>query len=227
MMQSPRILFIDGLPGSGKSTAAAEIGRRHSQSRVFLESHPGHPLLVGAPDEVGAAFANIHQIHSVDSFAHAALEKLEVFLKTVEGDVLYVFESHPVQSTVRVLLQLDAPEPTIIAFWSNLQNRLGPLVPGLVYFRESDPRRAIEEIFRARGPAWERYVVEAINQSPWMNIRGLSGIGGVLEMFGHYAACMDRLMGLWRFPILTLAARPVSYEARTRAMIEWVKSSER
>lgn len=222
---SARVLFIDGLPGSGKSTAAQDIGRQYPQSRVYLESNPGHPLLVGVPDAMGAAFADIHRHHSVQSFATAALEKLAAFLQTTEGDVLYVFESHPVQSTVRVLLQMDAPWATIAAFWSQLQDTLAPAEPWLLYLRDSHPREAIAKTFRARGAEWERYVEEAFSQSPWMISRGLSGREGMLEMFAEYSQCMDRLMQLWRFPLLTLPARPASYDARRGAMLEWLSRS--
>jgi hypothetical protein len=218
MIQRPRILFIDGLPGSGKSTAAAEIGRRWPDSRVFLEMHPNHPLTVGVPP-----FGAIHQLHTADSFAARALQKLDAFLEKAGSDVRYVFESHPLQSSaVRVLHQLDAPEPAILKFWSDLQDRLVAAEPWLLYFRESDPGQAMEAIFRARGSAWQAYVVEALSQSPWMRERGLSGVAGVLEMVRHYAAFIDQLVDSWRFPMLALAGRPESYEERTNALIEWV-----
>ena len=226
MIQRPRILFVDGLPGSGKSTAAREIGRRCSDSRVFLESHPNHPLLVGAPDGMGAAFGTIHQVHTADSFATMALQKLDAFLGNAGSDVRCVFESHPLQSTVRVLLQLDAPEPAVLKFWCYLQDLLAPVEPWLLYFRESDPGQAMEAIFRARGLAWQNYVIEALGQSPWMKERGLSGVSGVLEMFRHYAAFIDQLVESWRFPMLALVARPESYEGRTNALVEWVTTCE-
>src|SRR5262249_8340782 len=49
---------------------------------------------------------------------------LEGFLNAAQQDAQYVFESHPMQSTVRVLVQLDAPETMIVKFWSDLQDRL-------------------------------------------------------------------------------------------------------
>jgi hypothetical protein len=218
VIQRPRILFIDGLPGSGKSTAAAEIGRRCPDSRVFLEMHSNHPLTVGVPP-----FGTIHQVHTPDSFAARALQKLDAFLEKAGSDVRYVFESHPLQSSaVRVLFQLDAPELAILKFWSDLQDRLAPVEPWLLYFRESAPDQAMEAIFRQRGLVWQGYVVEALSQSPWMKERGLSGVAGVLEMVRHYAAFIDRLVDSWRFPMLSLAARPGSYEGRTNALIEWV-----
>ena len=222
VIQRPRILFVDGLAGSGKSTAAAEIGRRCPDSLVFREMHANHPLLVGVPDRMGAAFGTIHRVHTADSFATMAIQKLDAFLQNAGSDVRYVFESHPLQSTVRVLLQLDAPEPALLKFWSDLQDRLAPVEPWLLYFRESDPDQAMEAIFRKRGLAWQTYAVEALSQSPWMKERGLSGVAGLLEMVRHYAAFIDQLVDSWRFPMLALAARPESYDGRTNALIEWV-----
>jgi hypothetical protein len=171
---------------------------------------------------MGAAFGTIHQVHTADSFAKMALQKLDAFLETAGPDERYVFESHPLQSTVRVLLQLNAPEPTMLKFWTDWQDRLTPVEPWLLYFRESDPGQAIEAIFGERGSAWQSYVVEALSQSPWMVERGLSGVAGLLEMVRQYAAFTDQLVDSWRFPMLALAGRPESYEARTHALIEWV-----
>jgi len=203
-----QILFIDGLPGSGKSMAAEAVGRHLPHSRIFLESAPDHPLLAATPDRMGAAFADIHKIHSWDSFAAAALWKLESFLETAGRDVLHVFESHPIQSTVRVLFQLDAPQTSILQFWSDLQDRLAFLQPRLIYFQENTPLQAMKGIARKRGPAWESYLIEALKQSRWMHARTLSGAEGVYEMLVVYADLINRLAGLWRFPVLTLPARP-------------------
>jgi len=221
-MPRPHILFIDGLPGSGKSMAAKAVGGYLSNSRVFAETAQYHPLLVAAPDRMGAAFADIHEIHSADSFAAAALGRLESFLESAGCDVLYVFESHPIQSTVRVLFQLDAPQTTILQFWSDLQDRLAFVQPRLIYFQESNPLQAIKEIARMRGPTWESYLIETLKQSPWMQARALSGVEGADQMLVEYADLIDQLADLWRFPMLKLPARPENYEARTDALTKWV-----
>ena len=216
-----QILFVDGLPGSGKTMAATAIGRHLSRSRIFLESAADHPLLAATPDRMGAAFADIGESHSWDSFAAAALGKLEAFLESAGCDELYVFESHPIQSTARVLFQLDASQMSIRQFWSDLQDRLAVAQPRLIYFQERDPLQAVKDIARKRGPAWEAYLIEALKQSPWMHARALSGIKGVNEMLVEYARLIDRLADLWRFPMLRLPARPENYEARTDALTKW------
>jgi len=219
---APHILFIDGLPGSGKSTAAAAVGGHLSDSLVFAETAPDHPLLVGAPDQMGAAFAGIDEIHSARSFAAAALKRLESFLESARHDIVYVFESHPIQSTVRVLFQLDAPQTTILQFWSDFQDRLALVRPRLIYFQESNPLQAMKAIFQMRGPTWESYLIEALKQSPWMQARALSGVEGAYQMLVEYADLIDQLANLWRFPMLKLPARPENYGARIDAMTKWV-----
>ena len=221
-MVRPQILFIDGLPGSGKSTTAMEVGKRFPQSRVYLESAADHPLLVGSPDAMGAAFGKIHEVHSAESFAIAALDRLSAFIKAADDRAFYVFESHPIQSTVRVLLQLDASESLIEEFWRNLQDRLVSSEPRLLYLRESDPSQALLEIMQKRGPAWKGYVVEAFGHFPWMKSRGLSGIEGVRAMFVEYSSAIDHLLATWRFPSLALPARPASYEERSDTAFRWL-----
>ena len=219
----PHILFVDGLPGSGKSMAAESLGGSVSNSRVFVESARNHPLLVGMPDRMGAAFADIHETHSADSFAAAALGRLDSFLEGAEHDVLYVFESHPIQSTVRVLFQLNAADTTILQFWSELQDRLAVVQPRLIYFRERNPLQALKEINRKRGPAWESYLVDAFERSPWMQARARTGVrGGADQMFVAYSNLVDQLADLWRFPILKLPARPENYQVRTDMLTRWV-----
>ena len=217
-----QILFIDGLPGSGKSMAAEAVGRHLSHSRVLLETAPHHPLLAATPDRMGAAFADIHKIHSGDSFAASALARLESFLESAGCDLLYVFESHPIQSTVRVLFQLDAAQTTILQFWSDLQDRLEFVQPRLIYFQENNPLQAVKDIARKRGSAWESYLIEALEQSPWMQARAISGAEGAYEMLVEYANVINRLAGSWRFPMLTLPARPENYQARTDALTKWI-----
>jgi hypothetical protein len=59
------------------------------------------------------------------------------------------------------------------------------------------PQQALTDIIGARGPAWWRYVVDAFNRYPWMKVRSLSGVGGMLEMIDQYSALTDRLVALW------------------------------
>jgi len=117
---------------------------------------------------------------------------------------------------------MDAPQTTILQFWSDLQDRLAVVQPRLIYFQERNPLQALKEINRKRGPTWESYLVEALEQSPWMRARALSGLEGADQMVVAYADLIDQLAEQWRFPILKLPARPENYEAQTDMLTRWV-----
>jgi len=125
-----------------------------------------------------------------------------------------------------VLFQLDPSQTTILEFWSDLHDRLVFVQPRLIYFQENNPLQAVKEIARKRGPAWERYLIEALEPSPWMRARALSGVEGANQMLVEYADVVDQLAEFWRFPMLTLPARPENYEARTDALTKWTMGCE-
>lgn len=79
----------------------------------------------------------------------------------------------------------------------------------------------MQAIRRMRGPVWESYLIAALEQTPWMQARALSGVEGADKMLVGYADLVDQLVDSWRFPMLKLPARPESYEARTNALTKW------
>lgn len=81
--------------------------------------------------------------------------------------------------------------------------------------------QAFKQIVAMRGTVWAGYLIEAVSQSPWMQARALSGAEGAERMIVAYADLVDRLAELWRFPMLKLAARPESYQARTDTLTKW------
>src|SRR5712675_335823 len=122
---------------------------------------------------MGAAFADIGESHSWDSFAAAALGKLEAFLESAGCDELYVFESHPIQHGAGAF-SVGRASNVDTTVWSDLQDRLAVAQPRLIYFQERDPLQAVKDIARNRGPAREAYLIDALKQSPWMHARALS-----------------------------------------------------
>jgi hypothetical protein len=52
-------------------------------------------------------------------------------------------------------------------------------------------------------------LIEALE---WMQARTLAGAEGAYEMLVEYAKVINRLVGLWRFAMLMLPARPENYD---------------
>src|SRR5262245_47045296 len=114
-MLGTRLIFVDGLPGSGKSTTAkslaAELEQRGIPWRLFRERESDHPLNVGGNlHPSGSATGNrLFAAYTVDSFQEESLARWQAFVaEAARAEAVNVLDSYPFQNSVRVLLQMDA-----------------------------------------------------------------------------------------------------------------------
>ena len=213
----PKLILIDGLPGSGKSTSGQQVAERISASgrpaQLLVETQSNHPLHVFPTDDMGAAWSDIHLRTTADRFAARSLELWTSFLGRTDA-TSFVLESYPFQSSVRVLMQMDAELDTILEYWNAWQTIVPRDEGFLIYFKEADPVALIESACRSRGEEWTNYMCRSCEQMPYAANRGWVGIDAVKGLILDYAELMDTLVAMAHLPVLTLPARPVGYDDR-------------
>lgn len=210
-VQDRRLILLEGLPGSGKTTAAeflaARCERRGRAVALYPETMAEHPLHVGgtlhpAGRTSGAAlFAR----YDVRAYVAESLARWRTFVRAAaQGATVHVTESYPYQSAARVLLQMDAPTERIRAYAQEVEALIAPLAPALVYFERPDADAALRAIVAHRGPAWTAYVVELATDCPYARRRGLTGLDGAAAMVGAYKALLDGLVAHSHLPRVVL-----------------------
>ena len=216
-----RLILLDGLPGSGKSTAAAALASRIAQLgravTLYPEMMAGHPLHVGGPLHPAGRTpgAPLFARYSVSAYADESLSRWQRFVRAAieaeedgeregVGDAVHVAESYPYQSASRVLLQMDAPIERIHAHASEVERVIAPLDPALVYFERPDAGEAFRAIAARRGPAWTAYVVDLATDCPYAHRRGLTGLDGAVAVLGAYKLLLDDLVARSGLPRLVL-----------------------
>src|SRR5215510_3213401 len=144
-MRDTQLIFVEGLPGSGKTTTASWLASRLQAERLLvnllLEHQPEHPLNVGGTlhpsgETTGEAF--FHRYTSA-SFVHESLQRWHAFVRdAVQTDAISVLDSYPFQNSVRVLLQLNATPDCMREYASQVEALVMSLHPVLIYFNHRD-----------------------------------------------------------------------------------------
>ncbi len=210
-MRPTRLIFIEGLPGSGKSTTARNltawlVGAGVAAHR-FLEVEPDHPLNVGgelhpAGMTLGRAlFAR----YTVEAYVAESLQRWQRFVALAGGDqATSVVESYPYQNAVRVLLQMDASPDRIKQYVAEVEEIVQPLAPVLIYLDRTDSSRAVQATSQQRGEAWTSYAIQLISDCPYARRRELAGESGVMALVTAYEMLVRDLLAMSRLPRLTL-----------------------
>jgi thymidylate kinase len=210
-LRDTRLILIDGLPGSGKSTTAEWLAARlHETGRDVThlpEFGPGHPLNVGGELHPAGAMTGeaLFTQYTVESYAAESLERWCRYVAAhEERETVTVADSYPFQNSVRVLMQMGVETARLRAYFHSVEDVIAPLRPVVLYFRQSDPPCAIRTITAQRGPEWTEHLVATALRSPAAQARGLTGIEGVEALIREYSALMDTLGAESRFPRLVM-----------------------
>ena len=213
-MIETRLIFVEGLPGLGKTTCAYAITERLQSlgmpAKFFEEHQAEHPLNVGgdllpAGDVVGEAY---FQHYTPQRFVEESLERWQSFVKAALQDrAVSVLDSHPYQNAARLLLQMNASVEDIATYIEQVEAAAQPLGPVLIYFTQAGIEQALqnmESIGAQRGEAWTSYIVALVTHSPYAVARGLSGLTGVSQFLMDYKRLFDTLVSRTRLPNLRL-----------------------
>jgi hypothetical protein len=213
-MRETRLIFVEGLPGSGKTTTASWLASRLQAERLrvnlFLEHPPEHPLNVGghlhpSGDTTGEAF---FLRYTAARFVHESLQRWHAFVRAaLQAEAISVLDSYPFQNTVRVLLQLNATPACMQEYAGQVEALVMPLQPVLMYVNHRDLSQAfhhLSTISAQRGQAWTDYMVELVTHCPYARARHLAGFSGALAVLRDYKQVTDSLLRHSRVPRIVL-----------------------
>jgi hypothetical protein len=205
------VIFIEGLPGSGKSSTArylaAQLVRAGVAARRYLEVEPDHPLNVAgelhpAGNTLGTA---LFERYTGEAYVAESLERWRRFVAhATDEEATSVVESYPYQNAVRVLLQMDVSTDRTKQYVAEVEELVEPLTPVLIYLDRTDSRLAIEATSQQRGEAWTSYAIQLITDCPYAQRRGLVGESGAMAVVAAYETLVRELLASSRLPRLTL-----------------------
>ncbi len=201
------IIFIDGPPGSGKSSVASALDGALPSARLYLEMDPNHPLHPAKVGDVGADFSNL-EFESIELLIESLLQKWETFLNGLGAfqDEIVILESYPFQSHLRVLWQLGATKAELANFQSRLKATFGSVDSLLVFLEFDRYEDVLPGIFSSRGADWVTFIEGFFESAPVGAELKSRGCASASDYLQTYASELKGWYDAWELSKLTLTA---------------------
>jgi hypothetical protein len=212
----PRVLLIEGLPGTGKTSLAewlckrlADGGRDAAWAR---EEAPDHPVIDRATRRTAAE----------PGYADRCIARWQAFARRLAEEPspeVFVLEGCLFQSTVRFLIEHEHPAGDTARYLVAVESALSPLAPRLVYLTQPDPEAWLRDALADRkGEATVAKIAAHSATTPFAVRRGLEGRDALVGLYTTYRVACDALVARTTWPVLALdAARATETSVRNRA----------
>jgi deoxyadenosine/deoxycytidine kinase len=184
-MLSTKLLLIEGLPGSGKTSLAKYLTEKLAQNSItadcFLEDSSAHPTLAPWDDDP-------------ETFLRSSVATWRGFSKQAAfSERTTIIEGNFFQSTPRLLLQQNLEPTRIQAYIQQVEGFISDLDPVLMYLHPLDIGFVIEEICVQRGAEWRRYFVQAVTENRYGQHKHLTGMEGAIAFMQTYQNLCDNM----------------------------------
>jgi hypothetical protein len=196
-----RIVIVEGIMGSGKSTTVLRLADRLRASGVsalgVTEGIRPHPIRF----DWDAPWEDMPATHLAKSAAarwsaYANSAAMSESITVVDGQLFH--------GNLTSLFLLDADIALIRGYLRDVIATIKPLRPLLIYFHQDDVDRAIRTVSAERGDSWVTYQVNWKLTSPYAVRHGFAGLGGLIELYRDYRWLTDRLYAELDIPKISI-----------------------
>jgi hypothetical protein len=177
----PQLWLIEGLPGSGKTSAAERLTAlchaKGLSTRWWLEEAKDHPVLPSALRKLAAS----------PEFPALCVEAFRSFVNTEAG--ILILEGSAFQNTVRFMFANARPHDELTTYLAAWVDAVSSAEPRLMMFHIEDPQAHFTRFIAARrGSNWIRKLVAYVESTPVAKARDWSGLDGFVAFWTTYQA---------------------------------------
>ncbi len=174
-----QLWLIEGLPGSGKTSAAERLNAmcaaQELNSRWWAEEAKLHPVLP----------ATLRKRASAPDFPRLCILAFRDFLQAHSG--ILILEGSAFQSSIRFMFANARPEAEITDYVATWAEEIAAARPRLLLFEVQDPKAHYAEFVAARrGVEWMDKLIGYVEATPVAQQHGWCAFDGFLRFWGEY-----------------------------------------
>lgn len=149
-----RLIIVEGLPASGKSTTARLIAKN-------LNDHGIHALCFDEGDHDHPADPPEYDFPDFETERKGILENWRNFVKSARKDTVYVFNGVLLQNPItESMFRFDRTEEEIRSYIHEIARIIEPLHPAILYIDQPGIEYYIDQAIEERGKEWLNMVID-------------------------------------------------------------------
>ena len=202
-MRDTRLVFVEGLTGSGKSTSAQWLCRLLESNGLpvtwYHELDMHHPVVRYNDVERTA-----RSPEACDAFHAESRGRWNDFVAAAtDGARVSIFDGSLLQVPLYSMLTAMCGGDAVTRHVDDVERIVSPLKPVLIFLGHADMVSAFDRTCALR-PGFEQYVLEQVATTPYGRQNGVADRAGLLRLLLEQRALARRLMGTRRMDVLDI-----------------------
>jgi thymidylate kinase len=217
-MRGTKLILVEGMPGTGKSTVSQLITRQIiacGESAIWCtEEREDHPLrLFYEPERHTSCFDYCKQ--AVALWASYARE-------LHEQDYISVLDAAFLQNHVRSMMIFDCERRDIYELAQLIEDLIASLEPILIYLRPKDVEKSFRDIVEIRGQRMLDLWIQAHEQYPYSRRLHIDGYAAFVAYWSEFCEIADHIFETLSISKLRQHVSKDDWETSSRGILDFL-----